>query len=96
MGAAFGLSGAIFQTLARNPLASPDIIGVTHGASLAAVAVIVLGGTGDLLGGVASIGVPIAALLGGLTAALVVYALSYRRGLVGYRLVLIGIESARS
>lgn len=91
VGAAFGLSGAIFQTLARNALASPDIIGVTQGASLAAVAVIVLGGSGDLLGGVASIGVPIAALLGGLVAALLVYALSYRRGLVGYRLVLIGI-----
>ena len=45
VGAAFGLSGAIFQTLARNPLASPDIIGVTQGASLAAVAVIVLGGS---------------------------------------------------
>ena len=72
-------------------MASPDIIGVTHGASLAAVAVIVLGGSGDLLGGVASIGVPIAALLGGLAAALLVYVLSYRRGLVGYRLVLIGI-----
>ena len=91
VGAAFGLSGAILQILARNPLASPDIIGVTHGASFAAVAVIVLGGSGDLLGGVASIGVPIAALLGGLAAALLVYVLSYRRGLVGYRLVLIGI-----
>ena len=91
VGAAFGLSGAIFQTLARNPLASPDIIGVTQGASLAAVSVIVLGGSGDVLGGVASIGVPIAALLGGLASALLVYALSYRRGLVGYRLVLIGI-----
>ncbi len=91
VGAAFGISGAIFQTLARNPLASPDIIGVTHGASLAAVSVIVLGGSGDLLGGVSSIGVPIAALIGGLAAALLVYVLSYRRGLIGYRLVLIGI-----
>ena len=91
VGAAFGLSGAILQTIARNPLASPDIIGVTQGASLAAVGVIVLGGSGDLLGGVASIGVPIAALLGGSATALLVYTLSYRRGLVGYRLVLIGI-----
>jgi iron complex transport system permease protein len=40
-------------------------------------------GSGDVLGGVASIGVPIAALLGGMGSALLVYALSYRRGLVG-------------
>ena len=56
VGAAFGLSGAIFQSLARNPLASPDVIGVTQGASLAAVGVIVLGGSGDLLAGVAGLG----------------------------------------
>ena len=91
VGAAFGISGAIFQTIARNPLASPDIIGVTYGASLAAVSLIVLGGSGDLLSGVSSIGVPIASLFGGLAAALLVYVLSYRRGLIGYRLVLIGI-----
>lgn len=41
VGAAFGVSGAIFQSLARNPLASPDVIGITAGASAAAVAVIV-------------------------------------------------------
>jgi iron complex transport system permease protein len=91
VGAAFGLSGAIFQSLARNPLASPDIIGVTQGASLAAVAVIVLGGSGDLLAGVAGFGVPLASLAGGLISAALVYVLSYRRGIVGYRLVLIGI-----
>lgn len=91
VGAAFGLSGAILQTLARNPLASPDIIGVTQGAALAAVGVIVLGGSGDLLAGVAGLGVPLAALLGGLGAAALVYLLSFRRGILGYRLVLIGI-----
>ena len=42
VGAALGLSGAITQTVARNPLASPDILGVTAGASTAAVIVIVL------------------------------------------------------
>jgi iron complex transport system permease protein len=91
VGGAFGLSGAIFQSIARNPLASPDIIGVTQGAALAAVGVIVMGGSGDLLGGVAGIGVPMAALLGALLAATLVYVLSYRRGIVGYRLVLVGI-----
>lgn len=91
VGAAFGLSGAIFQSLARNPLASPDIIGVTQGASLAAVGVIVFGGSGDLLEGVAGWAVPTAALLGALLSSALVYVLSYKRGIAGYRLVLIGI-----
>jgi iron complex transport system permease protein len=42
VGAAFGLAGAIFQRLARNPLASPDIIGVNAGAAASAVLVIVV------------------------------------------------------
>ena len=88
VGAALGLSGAVFQALARNPLASPDVIGVTSGASLFAVAVIVLGGSGDIIGGVSSASVPVAALIGGLVTAFAVYLLAYRRGLVGYRLVL--------
>lgn len=85
VGAAFGLSGAIFQSLARNPLASPDIIGVTAGAAAAAVAVIVLGDV------TSSATLATAALAGGLAAALVVYALAYRKGVTGYRLVLVGI-----
>lgn len=91
VGASLGLSGAITQAVARNPLASPDILGVTAGASMAAVALIVLGSTGTagaLLGGV---GLPIAALIGGLGAALLVYLLAWRRGIEGYRLVLVGI-----
>lgn len=83
VGAAFGLSGAIFQSLARNPLASPDIIGITAGASAGAVLVIVIG-----IGG---IGTSAAALLGGLLAAVAVYALAWRKGASGYRLVLVGI-----
>lgn len=83
VGAAFGLSGAIFQSLARNPLASPDIIGITAGASAAAVLVIVIG--------VGGIGTSAASLIGGLLAALAVYALAWRKGASGYRLVLVGI-----
>jgi iron complex transport system permease protein len=83
-GAAFGLSGALFQSFARNPLASPDVIGVTAGASAAAVFVLVsLGGTYAT--------VSAGAFVGGLLAALVVYLLAYRRGLSSYRLVLVGI-----
>lgn len=84
VGAAFGLSGAIFQSLARNPLASPDIIGITAGAATAAVFMIVVVGAGGYT-------VSIGALLGALLAAVVVYVLAYKRGVSSYRLVLIGI-----
>ncbi|MGQ0615670.1 MAG: FecCD family ABC transporter permease [Acidimicrobiia bacterium] len=87
VGAAFGLSGALFQSLARNPLASPDVIGITGGASAAAVAVIVLAGAGGFV-------VSVAALAGGLVTAAAIYVLAYKRGVVGYRLVLIGIGVA--
>lgn len=92
VGAAFGLSGAVFQSIARNPLASPDILGVTWGAGVGAVAVIVIGGTGGQLSGLASLaGVPFAGLAGGIVAGLALYALSWRRGVDGYRMVLVGI-----
>jgi iron complex transport system permease protein len=84
VGAAFGLSGAIFQRLARNPLASPDIIGINAGATAAAVFVIVI------LHG-SSHTVTFAALGGAVVTALAVYVLSYRRGVTGYRMVLVGI-----
>jgi iron complex transport system permease protein len=92
VGAALGLSGAILQTIARNPLASPDFLGFTAGASAAAVAVIVLGGSFGAIGAtLGTIGIPIAALIGGLGAAALVYALAWRGGIEGYRLVLVGI-----
>jgi iron complex transport system permease protein len=73
IGAALGVSGAIVQTTARNALASPDLLGITSGASAGAVAVIVLGGTGGQAAGLLrSVGVPAAAVLGGLVAASVV------------------------
>ncbi|MET0954604.1 MAG: iron ABC transporter permease [Cryobacterium sp.] len=73
IGAALGISGAIVQTTARNALASPDLLGITSGASAGAVAVIVLGGTsGQAAGLLRSVGVPVAAVVGGLVAAVVV------------------------
>lgn len=73
IGAALGVSGAIVQTTARNALASPDLLGVTSGASAGAVAVIVLGGSGGQAAGLLrSVGVPIAAVIGGLGAAVLV------------------------
>ena len=91
VGLALGVAGALFQTSARNPLASPDVLGITQSASAGAVAAIVLGGTaggGSVLGG---IGVPLAALLGALVTGLLLLLLAWRRGIDGYRMVLIGI-----
>lgn len=87
VGAALGLSGAITQTVARNPLASPDILGVTAGAGAAAVLLIVVGGAAAG----SAVGLPVAALLGGLVTAALVYGLAWRKGIDGYRLVLVGI-----
>jgi iron complex transport system permease protein len=84
VGAAFGMSGAIFQALVRNPLASPDIIGFNSGAALGAVTVIVV------VGG-SSLAVSIGALAGGLATSVLVYLLAYKRGVQAYRLVLVGI-----
>jgi iron complex transport system permease protein len=91
VGLALGVSGALIQTFTRNPLASPDILGVTGGAAIGAVAVLVLGGTttaGGLLGG---LGPPAAALAGALLMALLVFGLAWRSGIDGYRLVLVGV-----
>jgi iron complex transport system permease protein len=84
VGIAFGVSGALFQRLLRNPLASPDVIGVTQGASAAAVVAIVLFGAG---GAVVSASALAGALLTGATISL----LARRGGVHGYRLVLVGV-----
>ncbi|MCD2113765.1 iron chelate uptake ABC transporter family permease subunit [Rhodococcus rhodochrous] len=86
-GVCLGLGGITFQTMLRNPLASPDIIGISSGASAAAAfAIIVLG-----LGGT---GVSVFAIVAGLAVALLIYGLSYRGGVAGTRLILIGIGIA--
>lgn len=83
-GALFGLSGALAQRLFGNPLATPDIIGISSGAGAGAMIVIAgFGATG--------IGVQAGALAGALVVALVVYALSWSGGVQSYRLILIGI-----
>ncbi|HMR49967.1 MAG TPA: iron chelate uptake ABC transporter family permease subunit [Arachnia sp.] len=86
-GASFGMGGVTFQTMLRNPLASPDIIGITSGASAAAVLGIVFFA---LPQGVISL----LALCGALATALVIYLLSVRGGFAGTRLILIGIGVA--
>lgn len=87
VGTAFGLAGALFQTVLRNPLASPDIIGVTAGASLAgAWAIIVAGLAGIWVSGVA--------LVGAVAVAAAIMLLSWTSELSGYRFVLIGVGLA--
>ena len=87
VGLAFGIAGAVFQALLKNPLASPDVIGITAGASASAVgAILVLG-----LGGAA---VSLFAFGGALGTALLIYALSWRGGVAGQRLVLVGVGLA--
>ena len=83
-GAAFGLSGIIFQTLLRNPLASPDIIGIAHGASTAAVfCIIILGWSG--------LSVSLGTFGGAVVTAIAIYLLAWRNGVTAFRVVLVGI-----
>tara|TARA_R110002020_G_scaffold16823_2_gene59313 strand:+ start:6163 stop:7182 length:1020 start_codon:yes stop_codon:yes gene_type:complete len=83
-GLSFGLAGASFQIMLRNPLASPDIIGISSGASAAAVfAIVVLSLKGPI--------VSVFAVVSGLGVALLVYGLSFRNGVAGTRLILVGI-----
>lgn len=85
VGACLGAAGATFQSISRNTLGSPDIIGFTTGAATGAVAQIVLFNAGP--GATA-----LAAIAGGLLAAAAVYLLSWNGGVTGgYRLVLVGI-----
>lgn len=92
VGAALALAGAITQAIVRNPLASPDLLGVTQGAGTAATAVIVLAGSmGAVSGLVESLGVPLVALFGGILTGVLLYLLAYKRGLDSFRLVLVGI-----
>ncbi|MFD9719046.1 FecCD family ABC transporter permease [Streptomyces sp. NPDC059076] len=84
-GALFGLSGAIYQRLIRNPLATPDIIGISAGAGAGATTVF-------LFAPALAFGAPVAAILGSFVLLAIIHALSLRRGGVDtYRLVLVGI-----
>ncbi|MCG8915526.1 iron chelate uptake ABC transporter family permease subunit [Actinokineospora sp. PR83] len=87
VGLAFGVSGAIFQSLLGNPLASPDVIGINTGASAAAV-------LGIVAFGLSGTAVSVVALAGALLTAALMYALTWRGGISGSRLVLVGIGVA--
>ena len=89
VGAALGVSGLILQGIVRNPLGSPDIIGITGGASFAAVVFITY-----FTGMVSIKWLPVAAIFGAGTISLVIYLLAWKNGVSSIRLVLIGIGIA--
>ncbi|WP_305788803.1 FecCD family ABC transporter permease [Symbioplanes lichenis] len=84
IGLALGLSGAIFQALTRNPLGSPDVIGFNTGAYTGVLLVTVTLGNSYYL-------TAAGALAGGLVTAIVVYLLAFKRGVQGFRLIIVGI-----
>ncbi|MFD0271316.1 FecCD family ABC transporter permease [Streptomyces sp. NPDC127106] len=87
VGAALGMAGAIFQSLSRNPLGSPDLLGFHYGSAVGALVVIVVfkGDANAVAGG---------ALAGGVLTGVFIYLVSYKRGINGYRLVLVGIGTS--
>ncbi|MFF4299031.1 FecCD family ABC transporter permease [Streptomyces vinaceus] len=87
VGLAFGAAGALIQTVARNPLASPDIIGISQGAGAVTVAALTFGVTSYAV-------LPYLSVLGGVLAAALVYVFAWRGGLHAARFVLIGIGFA--
>lgn len=84
LGAALALSGGIFQSISRNPLGSPDIIGFASGSYTGALLVMLAFGGGYLQ-------VATGALVGGIVTAFVVFLLAYRGGVQGFRLIIVGI-----
>lgn len=87
VGAALAVAGGIVQSVVRNPIASPDVIGITSGASASGLTAIVLfGASGGTLFSVV--------LVGALVVSLVIAGLAWRRGITGNRVVLVGIGVA--
>ncbi|KQV74851.1 iron ABC transporter permease [Aeromicrobium sp. Root344] len=84
VGFALGVSGLLFQKLLGNPLASPDFVGISSGASMFAVSAIILFGAGSTM-------ISASALAGALISAILIYLLAWRDGISGYRFILIGI-----
>lgn len=85
VGAALAISGAVIQGVIRNPLASPDVIGITKGASLAAVIVIIVFPTAPLFV------LPVASFIGALVISLILSLLISWKGIKGSPLALIGM-----
>lgn len=87
VGASLGMAGAVFQSVSRNPLGSPDLLGFGYGSAVGALTVIIVfhGGSAEVAAG---------AVVGGLLTGAAVYLLAYKQGIHGYRLVLVGIGAS--
>lgn len=85
VGGALAVSGALMQSVVRNPLASPDVLGITKGAGAFALLALLL------LPGMAIGLVPVVALVGGVLAALIIYLLAYKNGTTPLRLAFVGV-----
>lgn len=85
-GAAMAVSGVLLQAVMKNPLTDPGIIGISSGASLAAVLVTAFFPSLYFF-------TPLFAFAGGMAAFLLVYSLSYKGGLSPLRIILVGIRS---
>ncbi|WP_029192328.1 FecCD family ABC transporter permease [Paenibacillus harenae] len=88
VGSALAVSGALLQGIVRNPLTSPDIIGISGGASLGTVVFILY------FSHVSIRFMPVSSIAGAFAAAILIYIFAYRRGITPLRLVLIGIGMA--
>ena len=87
-GIALAVSGSIFQSLTRNPLGSPDVIGFDAGAYTGALIVMLV------LGSTAYAPLAVGAVVGGAVTALAVYLLAWRNGVQGFRFIIVGIGLA--
>lgn len=87
VGANLAVAGAILQAVMKNPLADPQIVGVSSGAGLAGVIILILFPSWEYL-------VPMVAFVGALAAALMVYALAWRNGIRPTRIILAGVAVA--
>lgn len=92
VGAAIGTSGAIFQGVTQNSLADPGLLGINSGAGLTVVLYLyVTSGNSERAEQLSAIGLPFAAMSGGVLAAVLIYILAWKNGLTPVRLILVGI-----
>lgn len=87
VGAAFGIAGAVFQSVSRNPLGSPDVLGFAQGSSVGALVALVYFQAGTFA-------VAAGAVVGGMITGVAIFLLAWKRGIHGYRFVLVGIGAS--
>lgn len=84
-GAGLAISGSIFQSITKNPLGSPDVIGFSSGSYTGVLIVLLVIGSNSFTS------VAIGSLIGGFTTALIIYLLAFQKGTQGFRLIIVGI-----